>query len=345
MKLSVYIPPRPTQSQLRFVAQLGVRYVYTWLGDDQLDAGSIRALERTLEPHGLTLYNAGCVRLGKSPAIHLGLDGRDRDIREFQAFIRALAACGVRVTTFTWEPDQVWSTGREATRGGALARAVDASLLADRPFTHGRRYTEAELWDNFAFFMERVIPVAEAEGVRLALHPNDPPLAEIAGIPCLVRSAESYRTAFRIAGSPALGMELCAGCWLEGGVGFGDLVAGIREFGRQDRILVVHFRNVSSALPRFVETFVDDGIMDMAEVIDALAEVGYEGTVILDHSPDLVGSEEPAEGGYPYAATAYAIGYLKALVARAATAAGSARAGRESPPPGAARSRRRPRAR
>jgi mannonate dehydratase len=314
MKLSVFIPPRPTERQLRFISQIGVRTVYTWLGDDQLDVGSLRALKRTIEPHGLTLYNAGCIRLGKSPAIHLALEGRDRVIEEFAAFIRALAAAGIRVTTFTWEPDQVWSTGREPTRGGAMARAVDAAALANLPFSRGRRYTEAELWDNFAYFMKRIIPVAEAEGVRLALHPNDPPLPEIAGVPCLIRSAESYRKAYQIAASPALGMEFCAGCWLEGGAGFGDILQGIREFGREHRILIVHFRNVSSTLPRFVETFVDDGIMDMAEVIGALEEVGYDGTVILDHSPELVGSEEPAAGGYPYAATAYAIGYMKALM-------------------------------
>jgi len=277
VKLSVYVPPRPTEKVLQFVAQIGVRYVTTWLGDDQLDVESLRALTRRLEPFGLTLYNAGTMRLGKSAAIHLGLEERERDIDEFAAFLRALGAAGVRVTTFTWEPDRVWSTGKAATRGGAMARAVDAEQLANLPFTRGRRYAEQELWDNFARFMERIIPVAEAEGVRLALHPNDPPLQEIAGIPCLIRSAGSYREAFRIAASASLGMELCTGCWLEGGAGFGDLVEGIREVGRDGRILVVHFRNVSSPLPRFVETFVDDGYMDMTRIVDALAEVGYDG--------------------------------------------------------------------
>jgi mannonate dehydratase len=324
MKLSVYVPPRPTQSQLRFVAQLGVRHVYTWVGDDQLDAVSLRALTKTLEHYGLALYNAGCIRLGKSPAVHLGLEGRDRVIEEFATFIRALASAGIRVTTFTWEPDQVWSTGSSATRGGAMARAVDASVLRDLPFTRGRRYTEAELWDNFAYFMKRIIPVAETEGVRLALHPNDPPVEEVAGIPCLIRSAERYRKAYGIAGSQALGMELCTGCWLEGGPAFGDLLDGIREFGGEGRILIVHFRNVSAPLPRFVETFVDDGYMDMAEVMRALAEVDYDGTVILDHSPELVGAEEPAAGGYPYAATAYAIGYMKALMRPGGSASRSA---------------------
>ncbi len=168
----------------------------------------------------------------------------------------------------------------------------------------------------------RASRVAEETGVRLALHPNDPPLREIAGIPCLIRSAESYRKAFRIASSPLLGMEFCCGCWLEGGSAFGELLDGIREFGGDGRIFIMHFRNVSAPLPRFVETFVDDGYMDMARVVDALGEIDYDGTLILDHSPELVGAEG-ASGSYPFAGTAYAIGYMKALLHRAGSGAGA----------------------
>ena len=103
-------------------------------------------------------------------------------------------------------------------------------------------------------------------------------------------------------------MELCIGCWLEGGESFGDLPRGIREFGEDGRILIVHFRNVSSPLPRFVETFVDDGYGDMPAVMRALAAVGYEGTVTPDHSPRMADCAGTAAG------TAYAVGYMKALL-------------------------------
>jgi mannonate dehydratase len=151
--------------------------------------------------------------------------------------------------------------------------------------------------------------VAESSGVRLALHPNDPPLDEIAGVPCLIRSDADYRRAFDTAGSDALGMEFCVGCWLEGGSGFGNILEGIREFGEAGRILIVHFRNVSAPLPQFVETFVDDGYGDMPAVMQALASVGYEGTAIYDHSPRL----NPCAGAA--AGSAFAIGYMKGLLA------------------------------
>lgn len=95
--------------------------------------------------------------------------------------------------------------------------------------------------------MEKVVPVAEETGVRMALHPNDPPLACMAGIPSLIYNMECYRKAFKAAGgSKALGIKLCVGCWLEGGSDFGDLMSDIKELCDDDRILCVHFRNVDS---------------------------------------------------------------------------------------------------
>ncbi len=103
----------------------------------------------------------------------------------------------------------------------------------------------------------------------------------------MIRNAEAYRKAFAIANSPALGMEFCVGCWLEGGKRFGNLLDGIREFQADGRIVIVHFRNVTSTLPEFVETFLDNGYMDMRVVMQTLVESGYRGTITLDHTPSL----------------------------------------------------------
>ncbi len=104
---------------------------------------------------------------------------------------------------------------------------------------------------------------AEEAGVRMALHPNDPPATgKLGGIPCLIHSFETYKRAFAVANSPALGMEFCTGCWLEGGPASGDLLEGIRTFHADNRILLVHFRNVTSPLPHFLETFLDNGYME-----------------------------------------------------------------------------------
>ena len=319
IKLSMLIPPQPSDADLRFVAELGLSHVFTWVPAELSGTAELRALRRRVEDAGLTLFNVGHGSLGKCDRIHLALPGRDVAIEGFAAFLRHLGAAGIHTTTFTFEPDGVWSTKPAVARGGAPARAVDGAELSAEPFSHGRAYDEATIWDNFAYFMERIIPVAEEAGVRLALHPNDPPVPAIAGIPCLIRSWESYDRAFAIADSDYLGMEFCTGCWLEGGAAFGDIEAAIRDFMARDKVFIVHFRNVSSPLPRFHETFVDEGYQDMNVLMRLFHEGGYRGTMILDHSPPMAHDEAASEAlsiAKPVA-TAYALGYMKALLAAA----------------------------
>ena len=259
---------------------------------------------------GLTLYNVGNMSLGKSPRIHLGAPGRDDDIARFAQFLRDLSRAGIKTTTFTWEPDRVWSSAPGTSRY-AKARRVDLADLKSRPLTHGREYSLAELWENFAYFMRAIVPVAEETGVRLALHPNDPPTDALGGIPCLINSRERYDQAYAIADSHALGMEFCTGCWLEGGGDFGDMLAALAHYLRERRILIVHFRNVSAPQPSFTETFLDNGYFDMYQAMKALVAGGYDGTIILDHTPEFVGDYHLG------AATAYAIAYMRALIERA----------------------------
>ncbi|MAG13253.1 MAG: D-mannonate dehydratase [Spirochaetales bacterium] len=306
--LGVKISPRPTDEDLRFASQLGVEYVYTWQKEEQIDIDYLVELKRKVESFGLVLYNVGAAGLGKNDKIHLALPGRDEAIERFAAFIRNLGKAGIGTTTFTWEQAGVRSTKKEPTRGGAIARAVNMDVLAQEPPSHPGVFTDDDMWENFAYFMSRIIPVAEAAGVRLALHPNDPPVPSIGGIPCLIHSFESYKRAFEIGDSDSLGMEFCTGCWLEGGEKFGDILAGIRYFVERKKVFIVHFRNVSSPLPHFVESFLDDGYMDMAKVMQTFCNAGYDGSLILDHTPLMAGSTDDRTP------TAYAIGYIKGLM-------------------------------
>ena len=310
IKLSMAISPESNEDQLLFARQLGMDCVYTWVGNNQCDYDFLLNLRQKVEDADLCLYNVGNMGVGKSDKIHLALPGRDEKIEEFKTFIRNLARAGIHTTTFTWEPSNVWSSGTGKTRD-ASARLVDLDEMRKRPFTHGREYTEEEIWNNYKYFIEHIIPVAEEANVRLALHPNDPPTSSLGGIPCLIQSFESYKKAFEIADSPNLGMEFCVGCWLEGGEAFGDMLEAIRYFHEQRKIFIVHFRNVSSPLPHFVETFLDNGYMDMYKVMRTFCEAGYDGTMIFDHTPQF------ASGFAQGAGTAYAIGYMRALIERA----------------------------
>ncbi len=317
----MFVEPDPSEDELLFARQLGVDCVYTWVKPEQRAYEYLARLRERVERHGLRLYNVGNIAVAKNDKIHLALPGRDQAIADFQAFVRDLGRAGIGVTTFTWEPTQVWSSAPGESRG-AQARGVDLDEMLRRPFTHGRAYSEDEIWDNFAYFMRQMLPVCAEAGVRLALHPNDPPSPQpLGGIPCLIHSFDTYKRAFAIAdrvagacataGGGRLGMEFCCGCWLEGGAGFGDIFEGIRAFAADDRILIVHFRNVSAPLPRFVETFLDNGYGDMYAIMRAFIRADYRGAMILDHTPKFVGEYARGSG------TAYAIGYMRALMERA----------------------------
>ena len=309
LRFSIGVTPEPTDEDLLFARQMGIPCVFTWVKPEQMGYDSLARLRERVEKAGLVLHNVGNLGVGKCDKIHLALPGREERIETFKTFIRNLGKAGIRVTTFTWEPTGVWSSRGRGESREAPARRVEMAELDQRPLTHGREFSEEEIWENFAYFMREIIPVAEEAGVRLALHPNDPPVRMLGGVPCLIQSFDSYRRAFDIADSPNLGMEFCTGCWLEGGPRFGDVLEGVRWCSEHDRILIVHFRNVSSPLPSFTETFLDNGYMDMFKIMKILCKTGYGGTVTLDHTPALVHGRGSG--------TAYAIGYMRALVERA----------------------------
>ena len=200
-----------TDEQLLLIKEMGIKYVYVIFSDEDSNYESVMRFMDRLDKFGLTCTDAGNVGIYKSPAIHLGLPGRDEAIERFNDFNRVLAKAGIHIGYMTWEPNKVltskWAVG-EYTRG-AVARIVDIDDLAKRPYTHGRLYTKEEMWDNFKYFLDRVLPVCEDIDMKLALHPNDPPVDCLCGISNLITSSADYKHAFELAGnSPYLGMKI-----------------------------------------------------------------------------------------------------------------------------------------
>jgi len=303
------IEPDCRDDELDFARKLGLDGVYTWVRDDQTGYESVQRIRDKVESLGLKLFTVHNYRLSKSQDIQLGLPDRDRVIDQYCQFLVVLGKAGVPVTNFTWEPTFTlyWNHPKDALSRYAVARHIDAAEISSRPLLHGRVYEREELWDNYTYFVRRVVPVAEQTGVGLALHPNDPPVAAAGGVPFLITGRRDYERAFSIVQSKYLGMEFCAGCWLEGRETFGDVVESFRHYYGLGKVMVVHFRNVSSPLPEFHETHVDNGYMKMYELAKAVAASGYSGSLILDHLPKM--NTSFGEG----CALAYGLGYVKGL--------------------------------
>lgn len=307
MEISMFIDADPSEEELLFARQLGIGQVFTATGEKNITLDFLNRLKEKTDKSGLKLIRVMSGYLGKCHEIHLALPERDRRIDEFVHFLEMLNKVEVPLTTFTWEPDAVWSSDPVTTRE-SVTRFVDLAHLKKHSNTHGRDYSRDEIWENYHYFMERIMPVAESSGVKMLLHPNDPPTDELGGVPCLIRSRSDYERAFELGNNTSLGMEFCCGCWLEGGDRFGNVLEDLEYFVGEGRVGEVHFRNVSSTLPVFTETFLDEGYMDMSKIIRLLDRVNYSGTLTLDHTPVFT-----EWAGGKRAATAYAIGYIRAL--------------------------------
>lgn len=321
IKLAAQLSSDPSEEDLTFVKQLGVGFVSIWTGGKEATYENYKRLREKVENAGLNVWNIGNYDVHNIEEVTLNLPGRDNKIEAYKTYLRTVARVGgIHYTTYAHMGNGIWSTEREQTRGGASARAFNLEKAKagswngkrfEGPLTHGRRYSEQEIWDNYTYFIRAVVPVAEETGIRIGIHPDDPPVPELGGVPrCIFSSFEGYRRALEIADSDNVGICLCVGCWLEGGDLMGkDVLETIRYFGERGKIFKVHFRNVDAPLPHFVETFMDDGYMDMYRVMKALREVRFDGAVIADHVPQIAGGSR--------AGLAYNIAYMRALLERA----------------------------
>lgn len=331
---------RANPENMQYLKQLGVEWVSLAATPETATAEGFLKMRREWEAGGFRVYNIGS-GVGPSGSLHnmpevtLNLTGRDRKIEEYLNYIRYLGKAGIPYSTYAHMGNGIWSSGRIVTPRGYDARDGDthspnwrgawAGKVFTEPLSHGRRFSQEEIWENYTYFIKKVVPVAEEAGVRIGIHPDDPPQPELAGVPrCIFSSFEGYRKALEIADSPNIGMCLCVGCWLEGGSLMGkDVVETIRYFGERKKLFKIHFRNVNAPLPHFHETLLDDGYFDMYRVMKALVEVKFDGIAIPDHIPGLGNVNAGEKGQVPSGSTpefrpspgqAYLIAYMRALL-------------------------------
>ena len=312
IKIGTFFPPQPADKDLAFLGHTGVEYVSIWTTIDDLGYDAMMRHRRRMEANGIGVFNIGITDLHCDPTLVLGLKGVEKKIEQYQQYLRNLGRAGIHYTTYAHMAnikDQptpgFYQTAQVPGRGGSTAREFDLAVAKTLPLSHGRAYSEDHIWGTFTDFIQAVIPVAEEAGVRIGLHPDDPPAESLGGVARCFRGFKAYERAIEIADSDNFGLCFCVGSWGAGGPAMGkNVVEMIRYYGPQKKIFKVHFRNVDRPLPKFRETFLDNGYLDMYQVMRALREVKFDGIVIPDHVPG---------GGYPQVNNSFTIGYMKAL--------------------------------
>ncbi len=313
IKIAHRVSAQISDEDLLFLKQIGMRWARVNFGTNE-ELEFMRLTQERFTRFGLQIY-AGVHYAYRDLKIQLGKPGRDELIDRYCTFLRNLGRLGIPVSCYDFHPANTYTTAHVERRG---YRAREFNLKDFRENVERQRfdreYEAEEIWEYYTYFTKAVLPEAEKANVKLALHPDDPPLAKMNGVAKLFIHYEGYRRAEAIAaGSHHWGLTFCVGTWSEGGQKMGkDVFEMIRDFGGRGKIFTVHFRNVSGPLPHFVETFPDDGYMDMYQVMKALRAVRFTGSVVPDHVPQLAG-----DTGIRRAGTAYCIAYMRALLRRA----------------------------
>src|SRR5438128_1853256 len=193
-------------------------------------------------------------------------------------------------------------------RGGSVVTSFDYAQVTDE-LTEQGPISEDELWVNLDYFLDKVLPVAEQWNVKLAMHPDDPPLSPIRGVGRIMRSVENFQRLLDLVPSPVNGITLCQGNFT---LMTDDLPSVIRHFGRQGKIFFLHFRDVRGTPEKFEETWHDAGQTDMLACMKAYRDIGFEGVLRPDHVPTVEGDSNE-NAGYSSFGRLYAIGYIRGL--------------------------------
>lgn len=317
MQLAEVLPADERTVLWDLTRQLGVQQVVSGIPDGPdlppaWDFDRLRQIKERFTADGLDLTVIESAPASIQEPIKLGLGDRDEHIGHFCQLVENMGRLNIPIMCHNWMAGLGWlrTDFGLPERGGALVTGYDNQANERLGLTEYGEVTEDQMWERMAYFLQRVVPVAEKAGVFLAVHPDDPPRSPVRGIGRILTSPENFQRVLDMYPSKHNGMTFCQGNFSAMGV---DVPETIRHFGRQGAIKFVHFRDVRGNRDKFVETFHDNGQTDMVEAIRAYADVDFDGPSRVDHVPTMAG-EANDNPGYEVMGRLYALGYMRGLM-------------------------------
>ena len=312
LEIAEFISPAPSPVW-KLALQAGVNLAVGGLPFDDLNAGEqltdyapLLRMKQRYEEAGFTLR----VIEARPPLnkAKRGLPGRDEEIAVVCTLLENMGRLGVPVWCYEWMTDFNWVRTNMATpsRGGSVVTSFNINDVPD-DLTSNPPIDEEALWINLDYFLRKVLPIAEKAGVKLSMHPDDPPLSPIRGVGRIMRSIPNYQRLIELVPSPMNTITMCQGNFT---LMTDDLPREIRKFG--SKISFIHFRDVRGVPTQFEETWHDAGKTDMLACMKAYRDIGFDGVLRPDHVPTVEGDSN-ANAGYSAFGRLYAIGYIRGL--------------------------------
>jgi len=309
---------------LRALAAFGVNHICAALPsarrDERWSVAGLLKLREHVESFGIQLdmlplpLSSSYITRAENPNILLGKSpDREREIDDICLMIRNAAQAGIPMLKYNLSILGVVRTGSTPGRGGASYSTFVYDEAPQEPSLTEAGPMDADLyWERIAYFLKRVIPVAEEYKVRMACHPHDPgmpPEKGYRGVQTVLGSVNGLKRFIEITPSRYHGLNFCQGTVAEMLHNPGkEINEVIRYFGSRGKIFNVHFRNIKGGFLNFQETFIDDGDVDMLQAMRVYRQVGYDGMIMPDHVPRIQGDA----GGLQ--AFAFSFGYIKSLI-------------------------------
>jgi D-mannonate dehydratase len=306
----------PTSQDIIIARQLGVTHVIAGMG-----LGRVRR-EQYLEQAQKSKDQwtaAGMTIAGVEghpvpfDRLKLGIEGADEEIENTKWAIEALSKVGVHMICYNFMAGLGWTrtNTKVKERGDAMTSEFDLEASKALGLTKYGEVGEEKIWANLTHFLKEVIPVAEKFGVRMALHPDDPPISPLRGIARILTSAKSYRRVMDIVPSPMNGITFCQANFKLMGE---DVYALAKEWTSKKKIFFIHFRDVEGTKEKFHETFHDNGPTDMVRLLQIYSKAGFNGPIRPDHAPTIEIDREDTRSGYTMGGKVFAFGYMKGIM-------------------------------
>lgn len=243
--------------------------------------------------------------------IKLGLNGKEKDIEKYCKMLENMNKLNVRLLCYNFMATGWYRTHHALPeRGGAIVSGFSYETAQKEPVSKYGAFSSNQIWDNYQWFIEQVMPVAESNGIKMALHPDDPPISPLHGIARIFTSASAIDRALSFSNSSCHGLTFCQGSFVTMNENVLELV---HKYGVAKKIFFVHIRDVMGTPDNFRETFHDNGPTDMVEMMKAYFKIGFEGSLRSDHVPTMVG-EKNENIGYQMKGNLFGIGYIKGLI-------------------------------